>query len=329
MEWAMRFLLSVLVLCQSALFAYETDFDVAIVGTSPVSLLEAIYHIHSNERVLIIEADERIGGAWKSIDVCGIPHVDLGCHLLGTDQQFKQFLETCFGCSFVCLNHHTESVTADHAGCPRGYYFKGGCQELISKLLQAISGHENALLVHNRLESVFFDNERGCVDLDMPGQRLTVKKLIMTPAAEFHVRNPGFNNDNSTTQIYNHLYVLLQEEGLARFTYQTGIAKGMTRVMNLTPFLDMPEANTQLLAIQVQGNYAITDVDRFIGILKSRELLTEEAKVLAVDTWSYSQSTMDTAEIKDFAGPLIEVLDSSSFSGLSRYLDKWKKLLLP
>lgn len=325
----MRFFLSILILCQGSLYAVEADFDVAIVGTSPVSLLEAIYHVYSNERVLIIEADEVLGGAWKSIDVCGIAHVDLGCHLIGSDQKLKTFFETYFGCDFVCLDHFMERMDPNHARCSNGYYFSGGCHELISKLSSVIDGCDNAVLVQNRLESVFFDLERGCVDLKMSGLHLTVKKLIVTPASQFHVDHPGFDNARSSRHKIDHLYVLLEEEGPVRFTYQNGITSGMFRAMNLTPFLEMSEGNTQLIVIQTNGNAGVGDLDRFLDALKSKGLLTEKARALTVDTYSYSQSLVNTIAMKEVGGPLIEVLDSSSFSGMSRYLDKWTSVLRP
>ena len=63
----MRFLTSIFLFFQVALFGIQTDFDVAVVGTSPISMLEAIYHLARNERVLIIEADERCGGHGKAL----------------------------------------------------------------------------------------------------------------------------------------------------------------------------------------------------------------------------------------------------------------------
>jgi len=68
----MRFILIAMVFFQSTLVAMQTDFDVAIVGTSPVAMLEAIYHAHLGKKVLIVEADEQYGGAWETIAACGL-----------------------------------------------------------------------------------------------------------------------------------------------------------------------------------------------------------------------------------------------------------------
>ena len=69
----MRIVLIIFFFLKGLAFAVQTDYDVAVIGTSPTSMLEAIYHLSKGERVLILEADEKCGGAWKSIDICGIP----------------------------------------------------------------------------------------------------------------------------------------------------------------------------------------------------------------------------------------------------------------
>ncbi len=73
---------SLYVLC-ICLHGVETDFDYIVVGSSPFSLFEAIYKRCLGNRVLVVEQGAECGGAWKSITICGVPHVDLGCHEFG------------------------------------------------------------------------------------------------------------------------------------------------------------------------------------------------------------------------------------------------------
>src|SRR5690348_11005822 len=91
-------LLFLFLFIQPFLFSTFVDFDVIVVGSSPIPLLEALYHYHSGKRVLILEEASACGGAWKSIEVCGMYPVDLGCHTLGNDKQMLHFLEEYIGC---------------------------------------------------------------------------------------------------------------------------------------------------------------------------------------------------------------------------------------
>ncbi len=319
----MRFILTIVLFFQGLLFAAQTDFDVTIVGTSPISMLEAISHIYNNERVLILEADERCGGAWQSIDICGISHADLGCHLIGSDQRIKSFFENHFDCKFICLDHPTEEAMGIHLRCPNGYYFSKGCYELIRQLKNVLNASGNEIL-HRRLESIYVDQENGFVELSLGDMRFKTAKLIITPVSNFQVENPEFMNQNYPKHQYHHLYMLVKDPTPARFTYLNGIASGMSRAMNLTSFLDMPEENLQLIVVQTHGVCDENQMVKFFDAFKNRGLLTIDAQIIDFDFFSYQQAYMNTAHISQLGGPLIEMLDTSSFAGMIRYLEKWK-----
>jgi hypothetical protein len=312
-----------LLLCRGFLHAANAEFDVAVVGTSPVSLLEAIYHIRCGEKVLIIEADERLGGAWKSIDICGVEHVDLGCHLIGSNPSLKAFLETQFGCRFVCLEHPTEMAISPHERCPIGYYFSRGCHELISQLLQTISQSHNALIVQKKLESVSIAQDRQSLELKMEGFETSAAKLFVTYASQFKVEQLSETELWYTHHDFYHLYLLIQEEGPARFTYLNSIANGMQRAMNLTPFVSMPQPNTHLIVIQTYGRENLGEMQSFMEAFKANGYLSQQAQILTSDVYYYRQASCNLSYFQKYAGPLVEVLDSSSFAGISRYLDKW------
>ncbi len=325
----MRVLVLYLILVHGILFSSTADFDVAVVGTSPVSLLEAIHHIRSGEKVLIIEADARFGGAWKSIDICGVAHADLGCHEIGSDKRLKSFFETQFGCHFVCLDHYSKFSDVSHADCSKGYYFSRGCDELITKLMHAIAQSHNAFIVHQKLDRIYLDFERGVVDLKMENTSTSAAKLIVTPASDFLVENPGFESRSRSQHDYHHLYLLIEDEGIAQFTYMHGFTKGLSRAMNLTPFLQMPKQNTQLIVIQTHGNHGIEEGPKLIEAFKNKGLLTQNARIIDSDVYVYQQASSNLSSLEQLGGPLIEILDSSSFAGIARYLDRWLPALEP
>lgn len=311
------------------LFAVTTDFDVAVVGTSPISMLEAIYHLKCNQRVLIIEEESRLGGAWKSVDICGIANADLGCHLIGSDIRVKEFLDKYFDCRFVCLEHPTQEATLKHQGCSNGFYFSGGCHELVSRLEKIIESSPNAMLLHQPLKSIFIDTERNCVELNCDAMHFSVGRLIMTPASAFHIENPTFVNNERPKHHYYHLYMLVEDLKPVSFTYLNGIITGMSRAMNLTPFLHMPDPNLQLIVVQTYRDTHFNEGPKFLEAFKNKQLLSENARILMTEHYVYDQSLMNVSQVKKIGGPLIEILDSSSFMSMAKYFDKWKSVMTP
>jgi hypothetical protein len=329
MELSMRFALTFVFFFQSCLIASDVDFDVAVVGTSPISMLEAIYHIQRNERVLILEEDERCGGAWKSIDICGIAHADLGCHLLGSDHRLREFLEHYFGCRFICLEHVTEEPVGEHARCSNGFYFSKGCNELIGKLKQVIDFSANAQLVHQKLDSIFVDREQEHIELALGCLRYTTSKLIVTPFTHFHVLNPEFIYQEPSKRSYDHLYILVEDPAPSRFTYLNGIVQGMSRAMNLTPFLDMPGQGLQFIVIQTNGKEESNAGEMFLDAFKNKGFLSADAKIITFDTYTYHQLHSNPSAILRIGGGLIESLDTSGFTSMLQYLEKWKAGMIP
>ncbi len=324
----MRFVLSLLLFFQGWLFAIQTDYDVAVVGTSPISMLEAIYHISKDERVLILEADEKCGGAWKSIDILGVANADLGCHLIGSDARLKDFFQRYFGCKFVCLTHPDQEAVEEHTRCAYGYYFSQGCNELIARLLSVIRSHNNALLINRKLESIFIDADRGSIELSLGDARYTTAKLILTPSSHFRVENPNFSNQEPRGHIYPHLYLLVEDEMPSSFTYLNGIASGMSRAMNLTPFVKVPK-DKQLIVIQTHGKNELSNSERFFKALIEQGYLSKNARIVNSDVYFYQQSNMNTSAVSHLGGALVEILDTSSFSGMIKYLEKWKSAMKP
>ena len=325
----MRVFFLLLLFLQRWAFAVQTDYDAAVVGTSPISMLEAIYHLSKGEKVLILEADERCGGAWKSIDICGIPNADLGCHLIGSDCRLKDFFEKYFGCRFVCLQHPQQLAGEKHERCSNGYYFSEGCYELVSHLEEAIKSRPNGVLLHQKLESVFIDSARESIELSFGGNRCSTSKLFVTPSSHFRVENPSFTNQEPRGHVYPHLYLLVEDEAPANFTYLNGITKGMSRAMNLTHFLKFPNENLQLIVIQTHSKTDLEEPQKFFQALINQSYLTSRAKLISTDCFSYFQSYMNVSGVSQLGGKLVEVLDTSSFAGMVRYLEKWKTAMMP
>ena len=205
----MKRLLVLLLFFAHSLFCIEVDFDVVIVGSSPISLLEALYHHYTGKKVLILEAESECGGAWKSIGICGLYPVDLGCHTLGQDKQILQFLEEYVGCKMVSIDNPLQPFQL--ANSPNGFYPKGGCYEIVHNLLYLIKKTEITLLVNHKLESVFVHPDNTLAEITTQGMRLTTSKIVVTPHSDINVENSTSSKLSKPSTRFHHIYMLIED----------------------------------------------------------------------------------------------------------------------
>lgn len=74
-----------------------TECDVAIIGSGPISLFEAIHQAKKGKSVLIIEEKSRLGGAWSSIEYEPGHRYEIGCHIWDVNKTTYGFIEDYLG----------------------------------------------------------------------------------------------------------------------------------------------------------------------------------------------------------------------------------------
>ncbi len=321
----MRFIL-LLVLISQALFA--SDYDCIVVGTSPFSLFEALYQSHSGKKVLILEEASECGGAWKAINVCGIPHVDLGCHQIGHDMNLKVFLETYAGCHIVSMDNPTSRYEASNS--PNGFYFSHGCFELIDHLTQLVKAANIDLLLNHKVESVAIEFPQKSAVVKTKNGWFRTRKLIVTPMSAFNIENSTVQQPASKSKYY-HLYLLIHDPSPPRFTYHgsSGVA-GISRIMNLTQFAGLMNTGQQILVFQTHNEQSLTNGQAFLDSLKNKNLVDRSAYILKEESRIYEASYLNQSMIQQMnAGEFFEVLNTGHFQSLSTYIAKWKQVLKP
>lgn len=311
--------------------AYETDFDTVVVGTSPISMCEALYRSHLGERVLILEESERCGGAWKSIPICGVPYADLGCHQIGSDAQVKNFLEEYIGCHIVSLdfpNMDFGPPNGQHG--VNGFYFAKGCHELIENITTLIGATDAVLLTGHKLDSIVIDEEMGIAEVKTQGMTFTASKLVVTPSTYLYVENHPSKRMPSQSKIkYYHVYLLIEDPTPPRFSYKYGAGSGISRLMNLTYFSDLFGTGMQLIAVQTHNEYYLDHQEEFFNQMKKNTLIDEDAVLLRAENYVYEQSHLDTSLVNQYKSSMIEVLNTGHFLAMSGYIGKWKSVLKP
>lgn len=315
----MRFFLFLFL--QIALFG--ADFDCVLIGTSPFCLFEALYQHHSGKRVLILEEAPCCGGAWRSIHICGIPNADLGCHQIGNNENLKTFLEDYAGCKIVPLDDPTGPFNSKN--CPNGWYFSKGCFELIDNLLKLIGATDIVLLTNCKAERLIIDQKTVLIETNQ--KTFSTEKLIVTPMSHVGI-DPVSKQQKFPTHKYYHLYMLIQDPTPPRFSYQNAIAKGVTRVMNLTHFVGMIDTGRQLIAFQTNSEQSLSDGQTYLEALKTKKWVDPSAYILQSETYIYESGSFQRPAIAQAgAESLIEVLQTGHFNNLNQYTDKWKKVL--
>ncbi len=80
------------------------SYDVALIGTSPLSIIEACYLKNiSGKYVVNIDEREFIGGAWTTVKYDGFPEIESGCHIWSYERSTYQLLAELFGIKMTAL----------------------------------------------------------------------------------------------------------------------------------------------------------------------------------------------------------------------------------
>lgn len=303
---------------------FAADYDCVFVGTSPIPLFEALYQHYSGKKVLILEQANECGGAWKSIDICGIEHADLGCHLIGSDRNLRDFLEMYGGCRMVSMDHpdHPAQTTSGN-----GYYFSKGCYELIHNLTEWMEAIGIDLFTHQPLQSVYVDTAASHVIVRTAEKQFTAKKVFYTHMSTFYIENSGKAPPTKRMSKYPHLYLLVQDPTTPKFSYTGYRNAGASRVMNLSHFVGLAGTGRHLIVLQVSSEEAFNRPQQFIDELKSRNLLDPSAYLLRSESYIYEVGHGMAGGVSNQFQPYFELLNTGSFAGMSSYLPKWKKIL--
>ncbi len=310
--------------------AYNTDFDSVIVGSSPISLLEALYRSYSGERVCIIEESEKCGGAWKSISICGVPYADMGCHQIGSDQNVKKFLEEYIGCKMVALDYPEIEFGSSKQQGVNGFYPSKGCYELITNIMNLIRSTDIVLLTGYKLESIYVDEERNSIDIKTKDHLFSTSKIVVTPSTYLYIENhPSGRKPSSSTIKYYHVYLLIDDPTPPRFIHKYSAGAGISRLMNLSYFSDLIGTGMQLVAVQTHNEHYLNHHNEFFEQIKKNNLIDPSATLVRGEGCVYEQSHLDTSLTRQYKASLIEVLNTGHFLAMAGYVSKWKTVFKP
>lgn len=311
------------------LYGIETDFDYIVVGSSPFSLFEAIYRRCLGHRVLVVEEGAECGGAWKSITICGVPHVDLGCHKFGRDSRLAKFFEDYAGCTIVDTTPEMKKPV------PNGeFYPSEGCYELIRNLQLLMDHYGVILLLNTKLESAFVDPNREIVEVKINSMRYTTPKLVVTNNSEIAFENPELQNTHPRNpHTYYHVGMLIEDSGPPRFTYKSLHGNGASRSTNYTCYSqELKGTGKQLITIQVHGEQNLANAPKILEELRKQKLIDENAKLIQTENYIYKQVAFNQTALHKLgpkAQKMFEIINTGHITNLANSIDKWKTGMKP
>jgi len=78
-----------------------TSYDIIFIGTSMISILEAIYQSLSGKKVLMIDDKDDVGGAWCSLELFGLTEVENAIHYFLPDKYSFEFMKKVLGWELI------------------------------------------------------------------------------------------------------------------------------------------------------------------------------------------------------------------------------------
>ena len=79
----------------------NTDYDYIFLGTGIISILEAIYQERCGKKVLMIDKDSDIGGAWRPINIFNSNDVENAIHYFLYDTESFLFMRNNLGWNVI------------------------------------------------------------------------------------------------------------------------------------------------------------------------------------------------------------------------------------
>lgn len=85
-------------------------YDVVLIGTSPLVVLEATHLALNGKSVLLVEKESSIGGAWKTFDLGPITKIDYGCHIINPIENAYEFIANALKVELEVMNPKPASI---------------------------------------------------------------------------------------------------------------------------------------------------------------------------------------------------------------------------
>lgn len=219
------------------------NWDIAYVGTSPVTVLNAIYQSLNGKKVVVLEKGDKVGGAWAKDTACGIDGVDIGCHNICLKELDAQFLTKAFGIEFIEVRAHE-------------YLPRGGCARMSERLVDIAQKCGVVLKLRCELDKAILE-EAGCLlECTSYGDPIEMRaKTVVKPSCTaFKVfRKNERISKQILTSTKRHYYLIIKDESCPTDYFLKNISLadiGFKRISNLTQFVPLEDPSHRMFVVE-------------------------------------------------------------------------------
>ncbi len=295
----------------------------ALIGSSPMALMEAIWQSMRGRKVTVFEAKPYVGGAWAGTTVCGISGVDIGSHDQGFPKRFADFFQEKFGIRFQKMDYDPRPEEHSLAYLISDQFLpEGGCAKLSEKLAEVAKRCGVVIKTNCEVESLsIFDYH---CELKCKGQDESVKvdQVIKTTCTALDVWQRGRLISKSIPKKKNHVYLVVKDQGCPR-AYILPRGSEYWRISNLTSLVKIDPSHRLFVAELNEGDEdgSARKAQKIMTELKRKEFLSKEAELVRFEANTYTFKYMELSE-KVSPDVFVE-LDSADITSLRRYFDGW------
>jgi len=339
---------------------------IAIVGTSPISLFEAIYQAKKGNKVIVYDSSNRIGGAWSSIEYEKGLNLEMGCHIWDVDKETYQFLERFLNQKLKPLKPYPliiykkkafpydwknnilllKTLKHDLKGYVSGKkYIKpilksrkykypvGGSKQLLDRLIEELNQLEVEIILRSTINKA--KQVKGGWNITVNGNEEFVNQLILTSLSGINsidLKDEMIKPKYNASTFYHFHLILGGAIEKKKLSYARIMGhKFIHRVSDITDYSDV---QNQIISVGVFKDRIVglsdNDIVRQIKkYLINRGWIQEDREIIAYHSNQFKTKTIDHFEIKEIKKIKgISVLRSTNFIfGLGNNIERWSEVI--
>lgn len=266
------------------------EWDIVTVGSSPLPIIDAIFHSLSGKKVIVLEARGVVGGAWAGDTVCGIDGVDIGSHDHCISAVNAEFLNKFFG------------VACIEVGQGR-YLPEGGCAKMSERLVQIAQNSGVVVKTNCKIDKVALADQGvllDCTDaisgLSFP---IAAGKVIKPTYVAFDIFR-GSQKISNPIQFptKQHLYFIVDDCFCSEkyFVGNNIDLNGVRRISNLTLFTRLKGATQRMFVAELEKEVPAAQASKrcqqIVSELQKESCLSPGAQILECEIRQFSYSSV-------------------------------------
>ena len=339
----------------------ESPQKIAIIGSGPISLFEALYQSKLGNQVVVFEERQSIGGAWSTIQYEGNSY-ELGCHIWDVQKQAYNFIEQFLDDKLnhlkpspiiiyknkklpydwknniillkLFINNFKEYLSIRKQLKPvivsRKYlYPKGGSAQLVNKLEAELKKNKAEIRFESKIKKVSKKNDIW--ELQASNTTLYFDEIIISSMSI--VKEISFDNQKIIPKhketVFTHFHLIVKGKTPKPISY--------IRVMNhqfihrISDITEYSNNDNHVFSIGIFKDKIEKKNDSEIAscifsYMKEKKIVSKGAELVKFFENDYTTHTIDKSQREDLESidDSLTLLKSTNFTyGISEHVERW------